>query len=136
MIKTAFSKPLWDPDVDGGPETEAEMSEKSYLNRLGEAHEIAGGAFPSRLSSRFSSRFLLSFPRAFAHALVLLLALGGSSGGIPAERRCGVRDGRVDRCERWRRRRTPLMDLGGLLMERSPLTDLRARAPDGSKRSE
>ena len=41
MVVAAFSKPLWDPATEGGPEMEAEMSEKSFLRRLGEAHEIA-----------------------------------------------------------------------------------------------
>ena len=35
MIKTAFSKPLWDPEVPGGKEMEEEMAGNSLLNRLG-----------------------------------------------------------------------------------------------------
>ena len=37
MIKTAFSKPLWDPEVPGGKEMEEEMAGNSLLNRLGTA---------------------------------------------------------------------------------------------------
>ena len=68
MIKTAFSKPLWDPAVEGGAEMEAELSERSYLNRLGEAHEIAGIA-----------AFLLSNDAAFVTG-ESIVANGGGDG--------------------------------------------------------